>query len=128
MWSTIEWSLCSCLVLICSQYFLFYYFLPSCATQKVVSSRSPPRPGYTLKSSTLPVNGRSGADYMVITFYTLFTLKICDSILYKSSHSHFGDGGNSAGKCPLARHASAFYNALHPLLFFHPYFRCCQLF
>lgn len=30
----------------------------------VVSSRSPPRPGYTLKSSTLPVNGRSGADYM----------------------------------------------------------------
>lgn len=32
----------------------------------VVSSRSPPRPGYTLKSSTLPVNGRqSGADYLV---------------------------------------------------------------
>lgn len=31
----------------------------------VVSSRSPPRPGYTLKSSTLPVNGRQfGADYL----------------------------------------------------------------
>ncbi|XP_057371397.1 actin-binding LIM protein 1-like isoform X3 [Daphnia carinata] len=31
----------------------------------VVSSRSPPRPGYTLKSSTLPVNGRqNGGDYL----------------------------------------------------------------
>jgi hypothetical protein len=35
----------------------------------VVSSRSPPRPGYTLKSSTLPVNGRqNGGDYLVIFF------------------------------------------------------------
>ncbi|XP_045024808.1 actin-binding LIM protein 1 isoform X1 [Daphnia magna] len=34
-------------------------------TYNVVSSRSPPRPGYTLKSSTLPVNGRqNGGDYM----------------------------------------------------------------
>ncbi|KAI9564637.1 hypothetical protein GHT06_008378 [Daphnia sinensis] len=34
-------------------------------TYNVVSSRSPPRPGYTLKSSTLPVNGRqNGGDYL----------------------------------------------------------------
>ena len=39
----------------------------------VVSSRSPPRPGYTLKSSTLPVNGRQfGADYLVIDAIKLF--------------------------------------------------------
>ena len=38
----------------------------------VVSSRSPPRPGYTLKSSTLPVNGRQfGADYLVINIIQL---------------------------------------------------------
>ncbi len=45
---------------------IFFTHLLVLIQKKVVSSRSPPRPGYTLKSSTLPVNGRQSGDYMVI--------------------------------------------------------------
>ena len=53
---------------------LIVYFCPKPKTRHktvVSSSRSPPRPGYTLKSSTLPANGRHVVDYLVSNFLRL---------------------------------------------------------
>ena len=60
----LTWYLVWNVLLLSFGWIVFVWYVTNVWT--VVSSRSPPRPGYTLKSSTLPVNGRQfGADYMV---------------------------------------------------------------
>ena len=59
-------------VSICHGKHFFFLFIKKQTHEIVVSSRSPPRPGYTLKSSTLPVNGRqNGGDYLVNFLFSL---------------------------------------------------------
>lgn len=60
----------------------------------VVSSRSPPRPGYTLKSSTLPVNGRQSGDY-------LGDYALSGGLAEQSQHTDFGSNKSDISAASL---------------------------
>jgi hypothetical protein len=83
----------------------FYFFLNQQNEIVVSSSRSPPRPGYTLKSSTLPVNGRqNGGDYLVNSNFSYSFLFDYGTFSEASLASHCIRGIVKRFICPLVLH------------------------